>query len=1163
MAVPQWTQNSGYRLATLQERVTTSITLPIAPGSASGTGFDPGTTSISLPAQSRIQNATNIGISKTWTQGGSSVTYDYPFAIRIPTIPALTNKRLPVAILLHGNGGNGPNEITAWENYLGDHILIAPTGYNNAWNIAHENTKAPDVEMLQDLITQLTNYSNVDNTKIRIVGFSNGAALANRAFVQIDNEAVDVICTIGTQFFDPMFRNDTFYIPSGETGVTTAEYNTAKTPLKGRKFLNIHGTADTVIPYAGGSHAFGYSFLEAQNSVYQVAKSQGYTGGIIPDAGGVYYGVTGVYYYSYLAGQVLHYKTNAAHGVEDYMKQIVGNQLTYTQASAPDIFLESGSVTDINLNTDVITVISGSLPDGMRLLDNKIVGTPFEVARDTDYEFVLRAKNNDGTRDRTFKIQVQGADNPVWTTNTGKLPLGPNNSFYILDSSIVDFQLSAIDADLPTGQSLEYFISDGDGTLPPGITLTTDGKLVGIVDPIMALDARSGNGYYDQTQYDTFAFDYGMRSANGFESYYYDTQGYDYAIPTQSPKKLNRIYEFTVSVSDGDTIEKRKFQIFLVGDDFLRADNTIMQIGTGIFTADNTYLRTPLWLTPADLGYKRANNYVTIFLEVFDPNTLTGVLSYELQQNNDDGTTSTIPPGMTIDPTSGEIAGRVPYMPAVTKEYKFTVSAKRYTSISKASLIAEKQKTFTIKILGEVESTITWNTAAALGSINANFISTFAVSATTTVSTSSLLYDITAGTLPPGLVLNYNGEIVGKVRQFASGTLLGLTTIDGNDFSMDGGTTTTDRKFKFTIRARDRFGFSATTREFNIIVSDPDNITYSNLYVKPLLKSTQRSAYSNFIGDPNVFTPASIYRPNDPEFGLQKQVKMLVYSGLETKEIREYIAATRKNHKRKRFKMGAIKSAIARKTGSTDTIYEVIYVEVIDPSDITSGVTSVASKQTILNDRKITVDSVEYETGDDASKEGAGLAVFEITNSIGQTVLVRAFGNDLNILSRNGGSITIDANGIIQVTTRSGAELTAGLVATTSSDPFRFRPDGTPIKVSSDAVKISDPSSQTRYISNITNMRENLSKVGTTEQNFLPLWMSTAQTNTVEELGYVSAIPLCYCKPGTSAQILLNIQNNGFDFRQLDFEIDRYVIDNTTGNSLEQYIPFGNYSFNV
>ena len=29
MAVPQWTQNSGYKLATLQERVTSSITLPL------------------------------------------------------------------------------------------------------------------------------------------------------------------------------------------------------------------------------------------------------------------------------------------------------------------------------------------------------------------------------------------------------------------------------------------------------------------------------------------------------------------------------------------------------------------------------------------------------------------------------------------------------------------------------------------------------------------------------------------------------------------------------------------------------------------------------------------------------------------------------------------------------------------------------------------------------------------------------------------------------------------------------------------------------------------------------------------------------------------------------------------------------------------------------
>ena len=78
------------------------------------------------------------------------------------------------------------------------------------------------------------------------------------------------------------------------------------------------------------------------------------------------------------------------------------------------------------------------------------------------------------------------------------------------------------------------------------------------------------------------------------------------------------------------------------------------------------------------------------------------------------------------------------------------------------------------------------------------------------------------------------------------------------------------------------------------------------------------------------------------------------------------------------------------------------------------------------------------ETSDDVSKEGSGLAVFEIRNSIDQIVLVRAFGNDLEVIARSG-SIILDANGIIQVTTRSGAVLTAGIIATTSSDPFRFR----------------------------------------------------------------------------------------------------------------------------
>lgn len=44
---------------------------------------------------------------------------------------------------------------------------------------------------------------------------------------------------------------------------------------------------------------------------------------------------------------------------------------------------------------------------------------------------------------------------------------------------------------------------------------------------------------------------------------------------------------------------------------------------------------------------------------------------------------------------------------------------------------------------------------------------------------------------------------------------------------------------------------------------------------------------------------------------------------------------------------------------------------------------------------------------------------------------------------------------------------------------------------------------------------------------------------------------------------LNRIDNNGFDFKDFNFDIDRYTIDSTTGNSAEQYILFGNYKFNI
>lgn len=971
---------------------------------------------------------------------------------------------------------------------------------------------------------------------------------------------------------------------------------------------------------------------------------------------------------------------------------------TYNESVTQTIALPVNAV-------DSITLITGSLPGGLRLANNNsLIGTPYEVKSLKEFQFVLRARKGNTIDDRTFKITIDGADAPSWVTTQGSLPLGPNQKFYILDSSPVDFQLQVIDPDIPAGDNLEYFIADGEGELPPGIELgRTTGKLTGIVEPLLALEKRAASGFYDSNTFGEFPFDFGVQSFNGYSSFYYDTNFYDFAIPTQSPRKLNRFYDFTVSVSDGIVIAKRSFQIYLVGDDFLRTDNTLMQLGTGLFSADNTFLRAPVWLTPSDLGYRRANNYVTLFLDVYDPTSNQGIISFTVKKANPDGTASALPPGLSIDSTTGEIGGLVPYQPAVTKEYKFTIEALRqlgsaastsfqsffnnigvgqtwsgeqnvpffnfaeqnfigqnnetgwivFNSVpvttadasdnskytlqgiidqsvwvikngrvvgtatdktltrveqgdsdlirssfkgsitdvgfrtfdssgqvtankvvtmsfydyderitSETNQVIAKDKTFTVKLLGEVESVITWNTLSDLGNLRANFISTLSVNATSTVPNAVLVYSLDSGKLPPGITLAIDGQLQGKIRQFGETGKPGLTTLDKSTgvFTLDGGTTTLDRKYTFTVKAQDQFGFSATTRTFTLSTTDPNDLLYSNISMVPLMKNKDRLSFRNFISDPNIFPPQAVYRPNDPAFGLQDQIKALAYAGIETKTVGEFVGAVAKNHLSKKYKFGSVKKAIAKATGTNTTVYEVIYVELVDPSEPTTGETN--QQFITTTSKKVTVDSIQFEVNDDNTGVGTGQGFFDIGlrggdgKSPASTGTITIFTRTAPLLFNPGNQITVtDQNGSVIVV--------ANIDDSINSDPLRLRPVTNTIKIDSDAVKISDSADQRKYISNITNMRKRIRALGNNLREFYPLWMRTSQTTGQGELGFVLAVPLVYCKPGQADAVLLNITNSTFDFKTLNIEIDRYNIDSTKNNSNEQYIKFADFQFNV
>ena len=801
-----------------------------------------------------------------------------------------------------------------------------------------------------------------------------------------------------------------------------------------------------------------------------------------------------------------------------------------------------------------LSVLNGNLPSGMRLENYQILGTPYEVELDTVYSFVIRAEQYGHIDDRTYKIVVKGPDDPVWVTPEGNLPVGANDKYFILDSAVIDFQLIAIDPDTIAGDDLEYYIQSGDGELPPGIQLTTDGRLVGIVEPILAIAAEGGSGTYDSNLYGSYPFDFGGSiSDNGFDSFFYDTVIYDTFVPTQSPKKLNRFYDFKVSVTDGIEIVKRQFQIYVVGDDFLRADNTIMKIANGVFTADNTHIRTPIWLTPRNFGYRRANNYVTLFLDVLDLDTLTGIITYSLETTNDDGSPSTLPLGLTLDESNGEIAGRVPYQQAVTKEYKFTIRALR--RVPNTTEETYKDKTFIVKMLGEIDSTMTWSTPSNLGTINTNYTSTLNLQATTNVPNSILIYNLVSGKLPPGLRLSYDGEIIGKINSFGSADTPGVTTFDSSNTKFDQNTTTIDRSYIFTAKARDHFGYSAIEKTFSIKITDPDDKLYSNIYARPLLKENQRIAYNDLISNKDYFSDEFIYRPNDPSFGIQKKIQMLIYAGIETKTAGHYVSAISKNNKRKKYKLGQIKTAVAKKPGTNTIVYEVVYVEVIDPDQ--NGINETKKHFNIDNPNKMTVDQTLYNLDPFSVENAKPMGIIIGTNEYGD--VEHYFTPYFVIDRRNGEEIYIDINPLVINDRKLVGNLLQG-----PNEPFRFRPvpDNT-MKVDFDGITIDGSQKNKKYISNLTHVRNNIKNVGETEIEFLPLWMRTAQENNINFLGYKPAIPLCFCKPNTSKEILTALNRANVSFQNFNIDVDRFIVDSTEGNSNEQYLVFHNYAHNV
>jgi hypothetical protein len=727
-------------------------------------------------------------------------------------------------------------------------------------------------------------------------------------------------------------------------------------------------------------------------------------------------------------------------------------------------------------------------------LDNVDMGQPGAYRRVGGY----------GIQTGTTITNISYTINPVFNGYAIGISL-PTNAALTATSQIILYD------SLPANRQIKYFIADGDGDLPPGLTLDSSGHLIGLVKDNLGLNYQvSLSGGYDSEKYDGYPYDHATLHNGQY------TSQVTYYIP--------KTYQFSVTASDGLNSVKQSFLIRVVDPSNLTADITSSD-ASGPYAAESSSLVPPLWLSPVNLGTIRAVTTEIIQLKNYDPYPNTGIKTYNATakyrwapdtkyingewviyypgnyyflgdwnadlnypplsnsqttilansqylvsvaglQNLGNGsiyyeigdliiydgmswnripnyensyicntdhmssntfdtaywTQNQLPSYFSLDKKSGALYGKLPYIPVYTEVVNFYIRIDKQDIFHNNVVYANRHFNLTIK--GLIDNTIYFVTKPDLGSLNIGYLSEMLIQAAHSNSPINVSYQIIGGRLPPGLSLKLDGSIVGRITY---GTTIG--------------------EYNFTVRATDIYK-QTVEQNFFINVTQYDNAEYTQIFVTPFLSLDKRDEYKSFINDLSIFNRDYIYRVDDPDFGIQQDLKLYLEHGIEKANTSDYFAPMVEFFKNKNLIFGDVQVKQAKDLNG-NYFYDVVYLDI---------------RETELN-------------------------------SFGQPV---------------------------------------------------------------------DVKSNTAYPSSIANMRTLLETVISnsgnitvkTDQYQLPSWMRTYQSSTGNILDYVPAVVLCYCKPNTGDIIRKQIKDSNFNFNTINFEIDRLIVESTLDNNNRQYLIF-------
>lgn len=545
--------------------------------------------------------------------------------------------------------------------------------------------------------------------------------------------------------------------------------------------------------------------------------------------------------------------------------------------------------------------IAGALPSGIECTaDGIIQGVPTNVVTVADEaivagvnvtsKFAIRAYTTktvggitviNRLADRTFTLTVAGQNLPAWITPAGSL----GNTFYTGQLLQPGIQLEYTD-DNP--DNIPPSISLFSGSLPNGLTISSTGLISGFIEANPSNQANPGYS----------------ADGVGFSEYPYD-------FSVQPP---NTNYTFTLRVTDGRTSVLRTFSMFVWSTATFNASTTAI-------TADNTYLTAsissiniPVLLNPQGSIGTAPNT--TFFAYQF----IGKVISTNVEPLGYQG--NFLPPGLYLDPNTGWLTGILPDVGLTEQTYNFSIAV--YVASDPTNTLSTNYQ-YSLTITGPISTNVTWLTPSYLGSISNGSVSTFYVEATTTAGL-PLTYSIASGSdsrLPQGLSLLPSGHIVGRVS-------FNTFALDDGTTTFDNKTTTFDLTCTFTVNATSINGYISVYKTFTIDVLRTYDKPYNNLYIQCMPPVDDRALIQNLLQNSSIFTPSLLYRADDPNFGLSKNVVYYHAYGLDPETTDTYVESLQINHYWKNLTLGEIKTAQAIDPVTGEVIYEVVYSEVID-----------------------------------------------------------------------------------------------------------------------------------------------------------------------------------------------------------------------------------------